>query len=280
MKQFNFQYRLGIRFGEPAGRSFYRLMVLPCDNETQKLQHLQYRVVPEVPIFMSPNKFGFQTLNFNLFESIDSLEVEVSAEIIKDFPAQNLHSFRTIAEESQKLEDQDYQIDFQWYLKQTDLTLEAIRQPLPEEIYKRNSESVGAYLSRLYKIDQEGIAVQEAFPKSHLVMGLLRKQGIPARVVSGYYKKLKIGQEVVSHFWVEAHIPHVGWRGIDPVFRQLVSDQYLKVAHGTDVGDCNFLQSDPVHLQDVAYDQQVNLSLASSVYKKQATPTEKFFKRQ
>lgn len=66
---------------------------------------------------------------------------------------------------------------------------------------------------------------------AHILIGLLRGLGMPARYVTGY-----IEGEGDSHAWVEAF--HEGrWYGLDPTHNTPLKQGYIKVAHGRDAKD-------------------------------------------
>ena len=67
---------------------------------------------------------------------------------------------------------------------------------------------------------------------AHILIALLRAQGIPARYVNG----LVIG-EGATHAWVEAH-DGTCWRGFDPTNDRTVDDSYIVLSHGRDFADC------------------------------------------
>ncbi len=75
---------------------------------------------------------------------------------------------------------------------------------------------------------------------AHVLLGLCRSLGLPARYVSGYLyngpaDQLKGAQ--ATHAWVEVFIPGTGWIGLDPTNEQIVSGRHVKVAHGRDYAD-------------------------------------------
>ncbi len=74
---------------------------------------------------------------------------------------------------------------------------------------------------------------------AHLMLGLCRGAGIPARYVSGYFlnPNRKPGDIEASHAWVEILLPGYGWRGYDPTHRRLPGTNYVKLALGRDYGD-------------------------------------------
>jgi transglutaminase-like putative cysteine protease len=75
---------------------------------------------------------------------------------------------------------------------------------------------------------------------AHLVIGVLRSAGIPARYVSGYlYPDVDaaVGESVggESHAWVEAWIGE--WWAVDPTSGGPVGHRHARVAHGRDYRD-------------------------------------------
>ncbi len=74
---------------------------------------------------------------------------------------------------------------------------------------------------------------------AHIMIALLRAQGIPARYVSGYIfrgESQVLGAEA-SHAWCEAYLPPYGWVGFDPTNDRLINDHFVKVAIGRDYRD-------------------------------------------
>ncbi len=74
---------------------------------------------------------------------------------------------------------------------------------------------------------------------AHLMLGLCRSAGIPARYVSGYFLNPTRRPEELeaSHAWVEILLPGFGWRGYDPTHRRVPGTNYVKLARGRDYGD-------------------------------------------
>jgi len=95
---------------------------------------------------------------------------------------------------------------------------------------------------------------------AHLMLAICRRQGIPARYVSGYLytgedhpaeqgdgtaagasKDPEAPHGLVSgnamHAWVECLLPDNRWHGFDPTNNLLTNDYYVKVHTGRDYGD-------------------------------------------
>ena len=82
---------------------------------------------------------------------------------------------------------------------------------------------------------------------AHLLLGVLRKRGVPARYVSGYLvpqnkdnpaAKLEevIGGQA-SHAWAEAYIPDAEWMPLDPTLGKAVGKRHVRIAYGRDYSD-------------------------------------------
>jgi len=84
---------------------------------------------------------------------------------------------------------------------------------------------------------------------AHLLLGVVRMRGLPARYVSGYLVAGAAtsngdsnGQEEViggqaSHAWAEVYLPGTGWRAFDPTLGAAVGLRHVRVAYGRDYGD-------------------------------------------
>ncbi len=75
---------------------------------------------------------------------------------------------------------------------------------------------------------------------THVMLGLCRAVGIPARYASGYLyngpKDTLVGAQA-SHAWSEIYLPWAGWIGFDPTNNTLADERYVKIAVGRDYED-------------------------------------------
>lgn len=74
---------------------------------------------------------------------------------------------------------------------------------------------------------------------AHVMLGMCRTHGIPARYVSGYFFNPNRAPDEIeaSHAWVEVYLPGYGWKGFDPTHNRVPDTRYVKVAIGRDYGD-------------------------------------------
>jgi len=75
---------------------------------------------------------------------------------------------------------------------------------------------------------------------THVMLGMCRAIGVPARYASGYLyngpKDTLVGAQA-SHAWCEVYLPAAGWIGFDPTNNTLADERYVKVAVGRDYED-------------------------------------------
>jgi len=82
---------------------------------------------------------------------------------------------------------------------------------------------------------------------AHLLLGVMRMRGIPARYVSGYLvpgstaapdaKQEDVIGGQASHAWTEVLIPNAGWTAFDPTLGKPVGLRHVRLAYGRDYGD-------------------------------------------
>lgn len=74
---------------------------------------------------------------------------------------------------------------------------------------------------------------------THLMIGLCRALGIPARYVSGLLHSERQAYRGASqtHAWCEVYFPSAGWIGLDPTNSGVVNSSFVTVAVGRDYRD-------------------------------------------
>ncbi len=134
----------------------------------------------------------------------------------------------------------------------------ALLRRLAEQVEPRQGEPMGEVAQRMIRlIDQKFMYEQgvtsSASPISdilshgrgvcqdftHLMIGLARALGIPARYVSGYLhpEAQKYRGYTQSHAWCELYFPISGWVGFDATNKCTAGDHFIKVAYGRDFRD-------------------------------------------
>ncbi len=69
---------------------------------------------------------------------------------------------------------------------------------------------------------------------AHILVGIARQMGLPARYISGYLLIDGMIDQEASHAWAEVHIDGLGWVGFDPSNGISPDERYVRVATGLD----------------------------------------------
>lgn len=88
---------------------------------------------------------------------------------------------------------------------------------------------------------------------AHIMLSLLRMEGIPARYVTG----MTMG-EGASHAWVEVLCNNY-WYGLDPTNDLLADDTYIRVCCGRDSADCAIIRGTFYGLAQQVQREQVSV---------------------
>jgi transglutaminase-like putative cysteine protease len=104
--------------------------------------------------------------------------------------------------------------------------------------YEPGVTDVGTPLAEVFR-ERRGVCQDFA----HLMLGMLRALGLPARYVSGYLltqpppgQARLLGADA-SHAWISVWCPVLGWIGLDPTNAVLPDAGHVTLAVGRDYGD-------------------------------------------
>ncbi len=256
MKEYTIHYYTQNQYDQPVQKGYFELTIIPCHSEWQSVQKTEYTHSLEGHSFIGKNKYDFDTLHIHTEKKFHQFDLHFQAQVFKTAPDFNLLNFHTTSQENELLASSAFQIQHHTFLKNTDLTF-LNDWNIPIELRKNENENVGAYLYRMfaqiknYLSYQSGTTTpqttaQQAIVQgcgvcqdfSHVMIGILRPQGIPARYVSGYLFLPQQPQEAQLHAWVEVFVPYLGWKAFDPANQLMEDDNFIKIAHGRDYTDC------------------------------------------
>lgn len=121
-----------------------------------------------------------------------------------------------------------------------EFSLELMRYLHEVFTYDVESTNVNTNASSAFTI-KKGVCQDYA----HVMLGILRARGIPARYVSGY---LYVGEnsaligDSATHAWVEVMAPGIGWIGLDPTNNVEALENHIRIGTGRDYTDVSPLQ--------------------------------------
>ena len=265
------QHRTSYVYESLVSASYGVVYLLPRDTPAQRVVECHVGVVPEPDSYSEHvDFFGNRVANFTVLEGHTELIVTTTS--VVDVIARQLPAFGTgptwesVAEMVRSSDDPDV-IDASQFL------LDSPSAPVSDAVRAFASESfeagrhlvdvLGDLTGRIYRRFQykSGVTSLRTTPDelltlgkgvcqdfAHLQIACLRAFGVPARYVSGYLETLPppgrpklIGADV-SHAWVSAYLPTMGWVDLDPTNNVFVGERHICTAWGRDYADVSPLR--------------------------------------
>jgi transglutaminase-like putative cysteine protease len=249
---FSIRYLTEYRYDGPVTDNLNALRVTPATTTTQRVDDFGVRVEPQTRLLQHLDYYGTTVIEFGISKPHDHLSIDVRARVATaEPPAPPNPSWAAVQDPRHRSgavefllpapgEPDDPRVDELAALVRADTplaTLERAANVIPDRFeYRAGVTYVG---SRIEDLLDAGAGVCQDF--SHLALVLLRRNGVPARYVSGYLFASSDQQagsaEVETHAWLEALLPAEDggepvWVGVDPTNRCLAGETYVKIGHG------------------------------------------------
>lgn len=250
------RHRTTFRYAGAVSNSVNTLHLEPRDFRFQKTLSAFIKVIPATRLRRFDDLFGNVTHHFELGGEHNKLEIESMVKV-RNLPlyitdrgyAEGLESF---GDPSIRERCWQYLLESRWvslapeiWKQALDLTMEesavfekaaAIMRWIHDEFtYEPGTTDVETHLEQAFAL-RKGVC--QDF--THVMIGMCRTIGLPARYASGYIltggRDSLVGAQA-SHAWCEVHLPETGWIGFDPTNAVLADQRYVKIAVGRDYGD-------------------------------------------
>jgi transglutaminase-like putative cysteine protease len=230
------------RYSSPAKSAVQRLLVTPRNHHGQHVRQWRIDVDHDCCLVAGEDAFGNIEHRFFVEGPLQSLTTLIEGEV---------ETFDQAGVVSGAVE----RVPLALFLRETGLTTaDTALQRFAREVAERESTPLSK-LHALMAAIHEGFAVEsdasaaamsaaEAFAKrrglpqdvAHVFIACARRLEIPARFVSGYFRRENEGEidQVAGHAWAEAHVEGLGWVGFDPVHALCPSEAYVRVAASLD----------------------------------------------
>lgn len=253
------------RYGSPAAESVGELRVFPVDDVHQTVDGRDLEIDPRVEVDTYTDYYGNRAEWFAIPFRHDRLRITSRSRVrtgVPVFPEPCLQV--SVAEARQIARRQQDLYDFrapsrhvpigavllplrvERFLGSSDALVDAVEglnQWIHENFtYASGATDVNTPLATVVK-RRKGVCQDFA----HLMLSILRTNGLPCRYVSGYIepvdptvedsKASELVGAAASHAWVEVWLPGGHWMGFDPTNRQLVGERHIRVAVGRDYSD-------------------------------------------
>jgi transglutaminase-like putative cysteine protease len=227
------RHRTVFRYAGAVRNSVNTLHLEPRDFLFQRTLSAFIKVIPATRLRRFDDLFGNVTHHFELSSEHDRLEIESMVKV-RNLP---LHITNRGYSDGMDCYDDPTIREHCWqYL------LESRWVSLPPErwiheafTYEPGTTDVETHLEQAFAL-RKGVC--QDF--THVMIGMCRAIGLPARYASGYIltggRDSLVGAQA-SHAWCEVYLPETGWIGFDPTNSVLADQRYVKIAVGRDYGD-------------------------------------------
>jgi transglutaminase-like putative cysteine protease len=244
-------HRTEYRYATPAKESFNQVRLQPMNTAEQTVENFQLSVLPAAKLLHYHDFYANVVHHFEIPEPHENLVIESTVQALTRPPATlaedaTVYPLERIGEAARSLRCHDFvnpsrYVDVEpvtWRLAldaidgatDTWQAVQAITKFVHGHLtYVSNSTSVHTHMQEVLA-QRQGVCQDFA----HVALGLCRAVKIPALYVSGY---LATEAASATHAWLEAFLPEIGWRGLDPTHNRLVDQSYLKIAVGRDYAD-------------------------------------------
>jgi len=235
--------------------SFNEARLQPITDSLQMCRDFKFQLDPASSVRDYPDFYANCVHYFDVPEPHESLEVVAISEVqtLTESRGPVPVADRTALESAAVREQHfDFLQSSEFVSLGADVWREAV-DALPNGLSDVWSDTIaiGEHIHRNYKYTPLSTNVNTRAPEvikkkqgvcqdfAHLMLGICRTHGIPARYVSGYFlNQHKLPGEIeASHAWLEVFIPDYGWKGYDPTHRRESDTRYVKLAVGRDYSD-------------------------------------------
>ena len=256
---FAIRYLTEYRYDEPVTDNLNALRVKPATTAHQRVDDFGVRVEPETRLHQHLDYYGTTVIEFGISKPHEQLAIDVRARVATTPPAPPPETgWEPVEDAAYAVQGGEYRLPFGDEPDDAAIdelvgatraatpaaTLRAIAELIPERFeYRAGVTYVGSTVEDLLAA---GAGVCQDF--AHLALVLLRRHGLAARYVSGYFFAPPHGDEsadsaeVDTHAWIEALIPagdgaEPVWIAADPTNRELAGERHVKIGHGRHYSD-------------------------------------------
>ena len=225
MKELSFRFETRVTYTKPVSHHYFTLRCLPGPGE--HLLEQAYALEPACSVCENADGFGNRILYGTVLEPHDSFAFQVTGTVRKEElpPVDNLGLFRI---QTEMTRPGPALSGFRDRIRKTgDYAFQVIRELHDSFEYMPGATDVTT-TAETAMAQGRGVCQDMA----HILLSLLRMEGIPCRYVTGI-----IPGEGQSHAWVEAFLDGQ-WVSLDPTNNWVDSENTVRFASGRDSRDC------------------------------------------
>jgi transglutaminase-like putative cysteine protease len=249
-------HRTVFHYGMPVTHSVNTLHLEPRTFPYQKTIGALIRVIPATRVRRFTDLFQNITHHFELPGAHSKLEIESRIKV-HNLPldisvASRAATLDGYGDSSIREQVWPYLQESRWVSRHPEVWRQAVDVTAPFKAVFDQANALMEWVYREFRYESGVTSVnthlEEAFQMrrgvcqdfTHVMLGLCRAVGIPARYASGYLyngpRDTLVGAQA-SHAWAEVYLPAAGWIGFDPTNNTLADERYVKISVGRDYED-------------------------------------------
>jgi transglutaminase-like putative cysteine protease len=265
MNRYHLLHVTGFYYDRPVSESYNEVRLRPLHDEKQSCLSFRLTTTPPSKSISYCDAFGNRVHQFNIPGEHRALTIEAESVVLTHETADPVAPGGPLSGLDAKREEvfeefYDFVSSSEYvpYLPQlreiadeaeraSDGTVEEFAEAATSLVHTRFKYAKGATHVQSSAADAlaAGAGVCQDF--AHILLGVARSRGVPARYVSGYITPESVSgegsrmDEVIggqaSHAWVEVYVPGADWLGFDPTLGGRTGLRHIRLAYGRDYSD-------------------------------------------
>ncbi len=248
MKKLKFHYEMELAFDNLVREHHFRFRCLPFSDNSQRCYGLRYGVEPAGSLHETRDGFGNRVCAGEALAPHQELKVWAEGTVFRDDGAKRMEECQPLFRFPSEFTGIDPGLEQFFREVRGEFSKKAGGRIQETEQGKDSGKEFVCFLMHRLsgrfsyapgRTDVRTTAAQ-AFAGgggvcqdyAHILTALLRQAGYSARYVAG----MMLG-EGATHAWVEVWTEG-HWLGFDPTHDRLAGEDYIKLSHGRDFGDC------------------------------------------
>jgi transglutaminase-like putative cysteine protease len=265
MNRYRLLHTTEFLYDGPVSESYNELRLRPIHDEKQSCLSFRLTTTPGSRGTSYKDAYGNSVYQFNVLAEHHRLKIEAESVVLVHESAGAIEDPGTLADfdaRSAQLDEEyfDFMAPTSYVPRLRGLapiiaaaelasggTVAGFAQAASDIIHNQFSYVTGATHVHSSIEDSLSISAGVCQDFAHVMLGVARMRGLPARYVSGYLvpgdsaspnsrQEEVIGGQA-SHAWTEVLMPDGKWVGFDPTLGSPVGLRHVRVAYGRDYGD-------------------------------------------
>jgi transglutaminase-like putative cysteine protease len=264
MNRYRLLHTTQFLYNGPVSESYNEVRLRPIHDEKQSCLSFRLTTTPNSRGTAYRDAYGNWVHQFNVLPEHHQLRVETESVVLVHEGAENRDDSTTLSE-FDTLKESLFQEYFDYIFPSAYVPHLPQLRAIVEEAEQQCSGTVGSFVqaacdsihakfryvkgaTHVHSSIEDSLSIGAGVCQdfAHVMLGVARMRGLPARYVSGYIvpgnqeaggKQEEVIGGQATHAWTEVWLPKNGWIGFDPTLGKPVGLRHIRLAYGRDYGD-------------------------------------------